>query len=76
MSHPELYSYKPQVKACHECGSKEGYSLHWRCLVCLVKYRSGPVAAQPIIEKPKEETIDYERFMRQVPHRVRRGRGW
>jgi hypothetical protein len=76
MSHPELYSYKPQVKACHECGSKEGYSLHWRCLVCLAKYRAGADYHPPTEKKPKEEAIDYDRFMRQVPHRVRRSRGW
>jgi hypothetical protein len=77
MSHPRLWSYKPQVKSCHECGSKEGYSIHRRCLVCLTKYGSGAFFHLPATEtKPKAETIDYDRFMRQRPHRVRRSRGW
>lgn len=76
MSHPILRDYKPQVKACPGCGSKEGYSLHWRCLVCLVKYLPCAFFRLPAEKKSKEETIDYERFMRQPPHRVRRSRGW
>lgn len=76
MSHPKLYNYKPQVKPCHECGSKEGYSLHWRCLVCLEKYSSAGDGYLQAANSYREEVIDYDRFMRQTPHRIRRGRRW
>jgi hypothetical protein len=77
MSHPILWDYKPQIKPCHECGSKEGYSIHRRCLVCLVKYGSGGDLYLPATkEHPEGEMIDIDRFMRQPPHRVRRSKGW
>lgn len=71
MSHPVLLSYKPDTKPCNKCGSKDGYSIHSRCLNCGLRY------GLKIIEQVKDifEGINIDKFMRERPH-PKRGKGW